>query len=135
MEITLPFQVSEKDLEVFQALSGDNNPLHLDEAYAKAAGFGGRIVYGGLLIAVISRLLGTQIPGAGCLWHTLSLRFVKPLYVNQSAVLKGTVTYCNVDQQILRLSISILRGADPIAGGTVQAATVRLSNESSRNSK
>jgi 3-hydroxybutyryl-CoA dehydratase len=135
MELTHPFQVSEKDLAAFRELSGDNNPLHLDDTYAKTSGFEGRIVYGGLLIAVISRLLGTQVPGPGCLWHTLSLRFLKPLYVKQSALLKATVTYCNMDLQVLRLSISILRGADLIADGSVQASGVRLGNVSRENFK
>ncbi len=119
---TAHFSVSFDDaaMKSFRALSGDHNPVHFDAAEAKKRGFKGPIVYGGLMVAAVSRLLGQELPGAGCVWQSLSLEFVAPLYVNQNADVTGTVNYVNPDLGLFQVKINIVSGGLEIARGKAQ---------------
>jgi len=85
------FAVSEADMAQFAALSGDFNPLHIDDAFARAKKFEGKVVYGALIIAKVSRLIGMDLPGEDSVWTNISFQFNRPLYVGQTATLEGTV--------------------------------------------
>ena len=74
-------EVTPEEVEAFARLSGDVNPLHLDDAFGQQRGFRGRVVHGALVNAYISRILGTELPGSGCLWLSQSTRFSRPVYV------------------------------------------------------
>lgn len=121
----ISFSVHEEEMRSFRQLSGDDNPIHLDTAFAKSCGFEGPVVYGGLMIAVVSRLLGTRIPGHGCIWHSLKIDFRAPLYVDEVASLTGTVTYWNDSLRLLRVALRIECGDRLVAKGEAQASNVR----------
>ena len=67
--------VGAADVEAFAAVSGDDNPLHLDEAYAATTPFKRRIAHGMLTGAYISAVLGTRLPGPGSVYVSQNLRF------------------------------------------------------------
>jgi 3-hydroxybutyryl-CoA dehydratase len=115
------FAVSADEMRRFAALSGDRNPLHADPAFARARGFAGPVVFGGLLVAQISRLLGNEVPGPGCVWHDLALKFHGPLFVGESCKVAATVTYCNAELGLLRVEIELSAGERRVAAGTAQA--------------
>jgi len=117
----LPFTISQKTVDAFADISGDDNPVHLDDAYAQKQGFDRRVVYAGLILTVLSRFLGTRLPGHGCVWHSLAIKFRKPLYINESAEMVGTVTYVSAAQHVLRLKLEVLRETVCLAEGEVQA--------------
>ena len=119
--VRLPFRVTEADLDAFARLSGDLNPLHLDAAFARARGFKGRVVYGGLMIAAVSRLLGTKLPGAGCLWQELNLQFTAPLYAGERAAVVATVSHASPEMGVVRLSLELKCGKRLLARGRAQA--------------
>lgn len=79
------------DIEAFAAVSGDTNPVHLDEAYAKATPFGGRIAHGMLSAAYISAVLGTELPGPGAIYLSQSLRFRRPVKIGDEVTAKVTI--------------------------------------------
>ncbi|MFL5297864.1 MAG: MaoC family dehydratase [Phenylobacterium sp.] len=79
------------DIEAFAAVSGDVNPVHLDEAYAKATPFGGRIAHGMLGAAYISAVLGNKLPGPGAIYLSQSLRFRRPVRIGDPVTAKVTV--------------------------------------------
>lgn len=83
--------VGAADLEAFAEVSGDNNPLHLDEAYAKTTTFGERIAHGMLSGAYISALIATRLPGPGAIYLTQSLRFRRPVKIGDLVVARATV--------------------------------------------
>src|SRR2546423_453335 len=83
--------VGERDLEAFAALSGDTNPVHLDEAYAKTSSFGGRIAHGMLSAAYVSAVLGTKLPGPGAIYLSQSLRFRRPVRIGDEVTARVTV--------------------------------------------
>jgi len=83
--------VGAADIEAFAEVSGDNNPVHLDEAYAKTTTFGERIAHGMLSAAYISAILGTKLPGPGCIYLSQSLRFRRPVKIGDLVLARVTV--------------------------------------------
>ena len=75
--------VTEADIVAFAAVSGDTNPLHLDEAYAAKTPFKGRIAHGMLGASYLSAVLGTELPGPGAVYLSQSLRFRRPIRIGQ----------------------------------------------------
>lgn len=84
--------VGAADIEAFAEVSGDNNPVHLDEAYAQTTTFGERIAHGMLSAAYISAILGTRLPGPGAIYLSQSLRFRRPVRIGDVVVARATVT-------------------------------------------
>ena len=115
------FRVSAADQAAFRALSGDDNPLHVDDEFAQARGFRGAVVYGGLIVAAISRLLGNQLPGPGCVWHSLKLDFRAPLYVDEAAEVQATVTHFSAGLGLWRLSLAVAAADRRVAKGEATA--------------
>lgn len=84
--------VAAADLETFAAVSGDTNPVHLDEAYAAGTSFGGRIAHGMLSAAYISAVLGTRLPGPGAIYLSQALRFRRPVRIGDAVRARATIT-------------------------------------------
>lgn len=119
---TIHFRVSPHDMATFASLSGDDNPVHADADFAAARGFPEPVVYGGLLVAQISRLLGARLPGHGCVWRSLALKFRNPLHVGQPAELTGTVRHVNGELGLYLIGLRIEAGGRLIAEGEAQAS-------------
>jgi 3-hydroxybutyryl-CoA dehydratase len=83
--------VSAEDLARFAEVSGDNNPLHMDEAYALASPFKGRVAHGMLLGAWISALLGETLPGPGAIYVSQSLGFKRPVRIGDEVLTRAEV--------------------------------------------
>ncbi len=83
--------VGAADIEAFAAVSGDVNPVHLDEAYAKGTPFGGRIAHGMLGASYISGVIGNKLPGPGAIYLSQSLRFRRPVRIGDPVVARVTV--------------------------------------------
>ena len=71
---TLIKTITEADVRLFAEVSGDHNPIHLDQTYAAQTRFGKRIVHGALLAAFISNIIGNQIPGHGSIYLSSNLK-------------------------------------------------------------
>ncbi len=87
--------VTEADVQKFGEVSGDFNPLHFDEAYAKATIFRGRIAHGVLSLSFISTVLGTQLPGAGAIFLGATVRFKSPVRIGDTVTATCTVKEIN----------------------------------------
>lgn len=74
-------KVTEFDIIAFAGVSGDNNPIHLDESYAATTRFGRRIAHGMLSAAYVSAVIGTQLPGPGAVYMSQSLFFRAPVFI------------------------------------------------------
>jgi 3-hydroxybutyryl-CoA dehydratase len=83
--------VTEADVSAFAGVSGDTNPIHLDAEYAKRSRFGARIAHGMLTASLISTVIGTRLPGPGCVYVSQSLRFRKPVRIGDTVVARVTV--------------------------------------------
>jgi len=76
--------ISETDLYLFCRISGDFNPLHVDEMYASRKLFKGRLVHGMLVASLISNVLGMKLPGPGTVYISQNLKFLAPVYVGDT---------------------------------------------------
>lgn len=81
MEAFIEKPVMEADIEIFAELTGDHNPVHLDETYAAGTFFKGRIAHGMLSAGFISAVIGTKLPGPGAIYMSQSLRFLAPVRI------------------------------------------------------
>jgi 3-hydroxybutyryl-CoA dehydratase len=90
--------VGAADIEAFAAVSGDINPVHMDEAYARTTTFGGRIAHGMLSAAYISAVLGNDLPGPGAIYLSQSLRFRRPVKIGDPVIARVTVKALDADK-------------------------------------
>lgn len=91
--------VTDADIVLYAGISGDNNPVHMNEEYAKGTTFGGRIAHGMLSAGFISAVLGTKLPGPGCIYVSQSLRFKAPVRVGDTVTAKVELTELNPEKK------------------------------------
>ena len=84
--------VQADDLVAFAAVTGDDNPVHLDEAFAKTTNFGGRIAHGMLSAGYISAVIGTKLPGFGAIYLEQTLRFRRPVRIGDEVTARAEIT-------------------------------------------
>jgi 3-hydroxybutyryl-CoA dehydratase len=83
--------ITEADLLMFAGVSGDTNPLHLDEEFASRTMFESRIAHGMLTASLVSTVLGTRLPGPGAVYVNQSLRFLAPVRIGDTVVARASV--------------------------------------------
>jgi len=100
-------QVEETDIRMFAAVSGDVNPVHLDEAFAAGTMFGGRIAHGMLTGAVISAALAMELPGPGTIYLGQTMRFLRPVKIGDRISVHLEVTAKRDDKKIVTLACEV----------------------------
>jgi len=96
---------SEQDVLDFARISGDGNPIHIDASYASGTRFGERIIHGLLVAGMISKILGTILPGNGSIYTSQTLKFIRPAYINQ--VLTAKVEIKEIDKKKIVLDTNV----------------------------
>lgn len=76
--------ITEEDLSHFIAITGDTNPLHVDESFAQKTFFGQRIAHGMLSASLFSTLVGKHIPGVGAIYKSQTLEFLRPVFIGDA---------------------------------------------------
>jgi 3-hydroxybutyryl-CoA dehydratase len=94
--------VTEADIQAFAAVTGDENPVHMDEAYAATTPFKGRIAHGMLSAGYISAVLGVDLPGPGAIYLSQSLRFRRPVRIGDAV--EAVVTVAAIDPEKARVT-------------------------------
>lgn len=84
-------EVSDGMLKMFAQISGDCNPMHTDETYARGRGMKDKVVYGLLVSSFYSRLVGMYLPGKYCLLQEIKINFHSPVYVGDQLTVTGVV--------------------------------------------
>ena len=100
---TFSKQITERDVVTFAEISGDKNPLHLDAEYAEQTIFGARIAHGAFTFGLISAALGTELPGPGTVYMSQSLKFIKPVYLDDTITATVEITAIRADKGIVTL--------------------------------
>ena len=109
MKASFSRRLTDDDMLQFATLSGDVNPLHVDDAYAHAAGYSGRVVYGMLTSTLYSRLVGMHLPGELSLLHGMHIELVSPAFVGDSLVVEGEVVHLSEAFRRIELRARITR--------------------------
>ena len=114
-EITRSFNAN--DVRVFSKLSGDINPVHLDEKYASKTIFGSCIVHGALASSIFSTIFANTLPGPGCIYLKSESKFLKPIYLDEEVIFKVEVTDILEEKKRLIFKIvAISRSTECIVG-------------------
>ena len=117
MSASMSHIVTDGDVRKFAEVSGDYNPVHLDEDYAKDSRFGRRIAHGLFSASFFSGLFGTKLPGRGCVYAAQNLKFRRPVYIGDTVI--ATVTVISVDvmkKRVLFSTTCSVEGKEVILG-------------------
>lgn len=112
--------VTEDDIMQFAELSGDDNPVHLDEAFAAKTLFKGRIAHGMLSAAFISTVVGTKLPGYGSIYVSQSLKFRAPVRIGDTVVTTATVKEINRDRKRVTMETVCTVGDKVVVDGEAE---------------
>jgi 3-hydroxybutyryl-CoA dehydratase len=108
LEATFVVTVSKAMMDKFLEISGDINPLHVDERYANEKGFKGRVVYGLLTSTFYSTLVGVYLPGKFCILQGVDIQFSKPVFVGDELTIVGKIHYINDAYRQLEIKATII---------------------------
>ncbi len=109
--------ITDADIVLFAGVTGDTNPVHLDEEYAAATPFQGRIAHGMLTAGLISAVLGTKLPGPGAIYMSQTLRFRAPVRIGDTVVARAEVTDINTARRRVTLGCTCTVGEAIVADG------------------
>ncbi|MGA3209399.1 MAG: MaoC family dehydratase [Syntrophales bacterium] len=90
--------ISDDDIMTFARISGDDNPVHMNDDYAKGTMFKGRIAHGMLVAGLISAVCGTMLPGPGAIYLSQQLRFLAPVRPGDQVTARAKVTEWNQEK-------------------------------------
>ncbi len=117
MEASYGKKISNEDVLAFAELSGDNNPVHLDDAYAAQTMFKQRIAHGFLGASLFSTVLGTKLPGPGCIYLSQSLKFRAPVFIGDEVVATATITSLDAEKGRAVLTTQCTVNGKPVIDG------------------
>ncbi len=101
MQVSYSQTITDADVKAFSGISGDKNPIHMDEEYAQNSRYKGRIAHGLMSASYFSALFGTKIPGSGCVYVSQSLKFLRAVYIGDTVT--ATVIVKSVDLENRRV--------------------------------
>jgi len=117
MDAVFAKSVTEADVLMFAAVSGDNNPLHMNKEFAQNTHFGQRIVHGMLTTSLWSTLVGTILPGPGSAYMSQEINFLEPVHIGDTVTAKMTVTGVDLEKQRVYLDAEAFVGDMLVAVG------------------
>ena len=112
--------VTERDIEEFAKISGDNNPVHLDEDFAKTTIFRGRIAHGMLAASFISTTVGTKLPGYGAIYISQNLKFKGPVRIGDKVITTATIEGINAEKKRVTMSTKCAVGDKIVVEGQAE---------------
>ncbi len=108
-------------LDAFRGISGDENPLHCDEEYAKGEGYKGRVAYGMLTASFLSTLAGVYLPGKYSLIQSSEIKFAEPVYIGDELTVTGEISEKNDTYGLIFLKVTIRNdGGKKVCRGKMQ---------------
>lgn len=109
--------VTDADIVAFAGVSGDTNPVHLNEEFARQTLFKGRIAHGMLAASFVSTVLGTRLPGPGCIYMGQTLNFRAPVKVGDTVVARVTVLEVNREKKRIKVETVCTVGDTVVVDG------------------
>ena len=109
--------VTDADVMMFAGVSGDTNPVHLNNDFASKTMFKGRIAHGIFGAGLISAVLGTKLPGPGCIYVNQNLKFKAPVRIGDTLVARVTVKAINSEKKLVTLDTVCTVADKPVIEG------------------
>ncbi len=109
--------ITAEEVRTFADVTGDDNPIHVDEAYAKGTRFGKTIVHGVFLLGIVSKVLGRDFPGHGSVAVNISCRFLRPVPVGSEITVEVRVSEKIEKYKHIRMRIYVYMGKKTALGG------------------
>mgnify|MGYP001288598441 FL=1 len=109
--------ITDADIMGFAGVSGDTNPLHLNHEFASGTIFKGRIAHGMLTASLISAVIGTKLPGPGCIYVSQNLRFRAPVRTGDTVTATCMVTKLIPEKRLIELSTMCTVADKPVVEG------------------
>lgn len=109
--------VTEADVILFAGITGDDNPVHINQEFAETTMFKGRIVHGMFCAGLISTVAGTRLPGPGAIYVEQSLKFKAPVRIGDTVTATVTVSDINADKRrVFADTVCTVRGKVVVEG-------------------
>ena len=112
--------ITDETVRQFAQLSGDTQPLHLDDGYASETRFGQRVAHGALLVGMVSAVLGVEMAGKGAtiIFLGLSVNFIEPVHIGDEVTARCEVVSVREDKPIVKLAVACTNqsGAEVMTG-------------------
>ncbi len=126
--------ITESDIVLFAAVTGDTNPMHLNAEYAKDGIFGERIAHGMLAAGLITKVLGTQLPGPGTIYLSQSLKFRAPVRIGQTVTATVEVVALHPERHRATLrTLCTVAGEPALEGEAYVSVPTRRGQKPSRD--
>jgi 3-hydroxybutyryl-CoA dehydratase len=109
--------VTDADVMMFAGVSGDTNPVHLNNDFASKTMFKGRIAHGMFGAGLISAVLGTKLPGPGCIYVNQNLKFKAPVRIGDTLIARVTVKAINSEKKLVTLDTVCSVADKPVIEG------------------
>ena len=107
-------KVTSEDIEMFGQVSGDYNPLHFNEDWAKTTMFKGRIAHGILTATYVSTVIGMKLPGPGAIYMSQSMKFRRPVRIGDTITARVEVIGKNDEKELLMLKTVCINQEDKV---------------------
>lgn len=114
---TLEKSITDHDVFKFADASGDYNPLHIDDAYARSSRYGRCVVHPILTAGIISAVLSSEIPGLGTIFQQLEIKFLQPVYINDRITATAMVEEIIDPEQVRMLVACVNQNGEDVAIG------------------
>ena len=101
--------VTDEQIDLFARLSGDRNPLHFDEEFARKTRFGRRVVHGGVTAAILNALIAEDLPGPGSVFMEQHLKYTAPVHPGDTITADLTVLTARADKPIYTVAVRVVR--------------------------
>lgn len=112
--------VKEEDINTFSRVTGDTNPIHIDDKFAKKSIFKKKIAHGFLSASYISAVIGTKLPGPGCIYVRQSLRFLAPVFPGDEIITKVKVKSITIPKKRIILETFCSRSDKKVLDGEAE---------------
>jgi len=109
--------ITDADIVLFAGISGDTNPVHLNHEFAKDTMFKGRIAHGMLSSSFISTVIGTKLPGPGCIYVSQSMKFKAPVIAGDTVEAHCTITNLIPEKKFIELKTQCIVGGKVVIDG------------------
>ncbi len=117
MEDAFAKTITNADIITFAGISGDTNPVHLNHEFASETLFEGRVAHGMLTASFISTVIGTKLPGPGCIYVSQDLRFKAPVKVGDTVTATCTVTRMIPEKRMIEMETICSVGGKTVLDG------------------